>query len=226
MQDHFYGADFSEAVLVANLKLSRSERYLSYPTKRVFDLALALALLPVVAPLIAVFWCALGKNGLFAQDRVGRGGRVFRCYKLRTMVVNADQVLVELLASDPLSAAEWNRDQKLANDPRITRLGRFLRVTSLDELPQILNVLRGDMSIVGPRPFMVSQERMYVAAGGRSYYYMRPGITGIWQTEGRSTTSFDARIDYDDQYAKNMGFKADLALILKTAGVVLKLSGR
>lgn len=196
--------------------------------KRAFDVAFSLLLLPFVGPIILAMWVLVrrdGGPGFYTQRRVGLDGRQFECLKIRTMAVNADQILKQMIASDPEVAAEWARDQKLAKDPRITRVGRFARATSLDELPQIINVLRGDMSFVGPRPFTVDQELMYRAAGGDSYYRLRPGITGIWQIEGRSASAFVDRIKYDNAYDREVGLGRDLGLILKTVGVVFEGTG-
>ncbi len=196
--------------------------------KRILDLALALLMLPLLLPVMALIALAVRSDGgpaFFVQDRVGRGGRVFRCLKFRTMIPDAEAELARLCAADPARAAEWARDQKLRDDPRITRAGRFLRQTSLDELPQILNVLKGEMSLVGPRPFLVDQAALYAAAGGRAYLRLRPGITGPWQIEGRGRTSFVERIRYDDLYFARLSLGYDLALMWRTLGVVLARAG-
>lgn len=207
---------------------TQGSRIYRFVGKRIFDLAVAAIMLPIVAPLMLVLWLMVrrdGGPGFYAQPRVGRNGREFRCWKLRTMVVDAEKVLADLCASDPTVAAEWNRDQKLANDPRITPVGDFLRKTSLDEVPQFWNVLIGDMSFVGPRPFMSSQDRLYREAGGRAYYWMRPGLTGPWQVEGRGATSFVERIRFDEKYFRNTSMSTDLKLMLRTARVVLDKTG-
>lgn len=192
------------------------------------DLALAIVMAPAVVPLILLLWlftrCDSGP-GFYVQSRVGRGGRVFRCYKLRTMVVDADHRLAELCAQDPERAREWRENQKLADDPRITRLGRFLRATSLDELPQYFNVLKGDMSFVGPRPYMLDQHDMYRAAGGTAYGRMRPGITGPWQLDGRGETPFADRVGFDEAYYRAQSLRGDLRMLLRTIGVVLNRTG-
>jgi len=202
-------------------------RYFGAP-KRVFDVALALQILPVVAPILALLWVLTrldGGPGFFGQERVGKDGRRFTCWKLRTMVVDAELVLAELCASDPKVAEEWHVNQKLAKDPRITGVGRFLRKSSLDELPQILNILWGDMSFVGPRPFTVGQEHLYVAAGGTGYFQLRPGVTGPWQIEGRGATRFVDRVRFDEDYYSKASLGCDLRLIGRTFGVVLKGTG-
>ncbi len=196
--------------------------------KRACDIIGAIFLLPILLPVIAFFALAIrldGGPGLYSQERVGLNGKRFRCWKLRTMVQNAEMVLDNLCARDPDIAREWKENQKLANDPRITPIGKFLRATSLDELPQIFNVLMGDMSFVGPRPFMSSQESLYCNAGGRAYFNMRPGITGPWQVSGRGETSFLERIRYDQIYYEQHSLAKDLYLLVQTAGVVLRRTG-
>ncbi|SLN51183.1 Undecaprenyl phosphate N,N'-diacetylbacillosamine 1-phosphate transferase [Aquimixticola soesokkakensis] len=196
--------------------------------KRVLDVMFAIALMPILLPVIVLLWAMVrldGGAGFYSQKRVGKDGKVFNCLKLRTMVLNAEKVLEDLCASDPEVAAEWERDQKLRNDPRITRVGKFLRATSLDELPQFFNVLRGDMSFVGPRPFMVSQQMLYVAAGGRAYFRMRPGITGAWQIDGRGVSTFADRVGYDESYYDKLSFLTDTKYMLATVKIVAKRTG-
>lgn len=196
--------------------------------KRMFDILLGTLTAPVLAPAILILWTIIrrdGGPGFYAQDRIGRHGRVFRCWKLRTMVVDAERALEAIRRSDPKAAAEWDENQKLRNDPRITRIGGFLRATSLDELPQLWNVLRGDMSFVGPRPFMPSQKELYDRAGGKSYYGLRPGITGRWQVLGRNATNFVARVDYDEAYERSLSAFRDIELLVKTLGVVVRRTG-
>ena len=196
--------------------------------KRIFDLALCVIAAPVLVPVIAVLWFVVrrdGGPGMFIQERVGKDGKVFRCFKLRTMVMDAEKALEDMCASDPEVAHEWKVNQKLKNDPRITKIGKLLRETSLDELPQFFNVLRGDMSFVGPRPFLPSQKADYDAAGGRAYYTMRPGISGLWQVEGRGQTSFVSRVGFDETYGQKLTFGYDLGLLFKTVAVVLKKTG-
>lgn len=193
--------------------------------KRALDTVAIVAAAPVVVPVVAAMAVAVamdGANPFYTQQRVGKGGRTFRIWKLRTMVPNADQRLADVLASDPTAKAEWDATQKLRNDPRVTRVGSFLRRSSLDELPQLWNVLRGDMSLVGPRPMMPQQRRMYP---GTAYYAMRPGITGLWQTEGRNDTTFAARADYDSRYDQDMSLASDLRILGRTVGVVLRGTG-
>ncbi len=196
--------------------------------KRTLDVFLTLLALPLILPLLGAIWVLGQFNGgqvFFAQDRVGRNGKVFRCLKVRTMVPDAEEVLKNLCKDDPEIAAEWDTYQKLQNDPRISRWGRFLRKTSIDELPQFFNVLAGDMSLVGPRPFMTCQTQIYLAGGGHHYFSMRPGITGSWQVDDRGDTSFLSRVHYDRQYYHRLSFGQDLRLLGRTAQVVLKRSG-
>ncbi len=196
--------------------------------KRLLDLVLAVLMLPVLIPVIALLTVLVRRDGgraFFIQPWVGRDGRVFNCYKFRTMIENAEAVLEQMCRDNPAVAAEWETYQKLSNDPRISRVGRFLRASSLDELPQIFNVLLGDMSFVGPRPFLPSQKALYDAAHGRAYYDLRPGITGPWQVYGRSATTFVARVGYDETYLKDLGLRADLELLVKTVSVVFRRTG-
>ncbi|MEI4487255.1 sugar transferase [Frigidibacter sp. MR17.14] len=197
--------------------------------KRAFDILMVLILAPAVLPVTLVFWVLTrldGSAGFYGQERVGRDGRRFMCWKIRTMVPNAEQVLADLCARDPIIAREWHETQKLRYDPRITRVGQILRKTSLDELPQLWNIFLGEMSFVGPRPFMPSQEHLYVKAGGQAYFRVRPGITGPWQVEGRSTTLFTDRVRYDEGYYQGLSLKGDISYIWKTFGVVLRMTGR
>ncbi|APX91092.1 exopolysaccharide biosynthesis protein [Brevirhabdus pacifica] len=192
--------------------------------KRALDLSLIALFSPLLAPLMLLLWLAVRAGGgaaFFAQDRVGLDGRVFRCWKLRSMIPDADLALRRLCRDDPALAAEWRRHQKLTADPRITRVGRLLRRTGLDELPQIWNVLRGEMSLVGPRPFMPSQRGLYGAAGGFLYYRMRPGLTGPWQVSGRSQSGFADRAAFDDLYHRTTSLRGDLRILLRTVAVVL-----
>ncbi|PFG62835.1 lipopolysaccharide/colanic/teichoic acid biosynthesis glycosyltransferase [Thioclava sp. ES.031] len=197
--------------------------------KRLFDILAVIAILPVLLPLIALLALAVRADGgpaFYSQIRVGQGGKRFRCYKLRTMHVDAEAQLVRLCNENPALALEWSVNQKLDDDPRITRIGRLLRRTSLDELPQFFNVLCGTMSLVGPRPFMLDQEASYKGAMGRAYYKMRPGITGLWQVAGRSTTAFVDRVRFDERYYARLSLLNDLWLCVMTVAVVLRQTGK
>jgi undecaprenyl-phosphate galactose phosphotransferase len=195
-------------------------------TKIVFDLVAASVALVILAPLLVMIAAAVSLDGgpvLFGHQRIGARGRVFTCLKFRSMAVDGDRILQVLLHEDPAAADEWARTQKLRHDPRITWIGRILRKTSLDELPQLLNVMRLDMSLVGPRP-IVSMEIPKYAEDIAYYYETRPGITGLWQVSGRSDTTYAQRVRLDSWYVKNWTIWQDLAILLKTIPAVV--SGR
>ncbi|WP_431309904.1 sugar transferase [Algicella marina] len=196
--------------------------------KHGLDLALALLLAPLVLPLIAVLALLIRRDGgpvFFGHRRVGRDGAMFTCWKLRTMVPDAEAVLARHLAAHPEAAQAWQRDFKLQDDPRVTRLGRFLRRTSLDELPQIWNVVLGEMSLVGPRPVTPPELEKY-AGQSWAYLRMRPGITGLWQVSGRNRVSYAERVGMDVDYAERVSPVVDFAILLATAVVVLARTGR
>ncbi len=165
-----------------------------------------------------------GGSGFFLHERIGRDGRRFHCIKLRSMIPDAEQHLVRILQQDKRAAAEWSSSFKLQNDPRVTRIGRFLRRTSLDELPQLWNVLRGDMSLVGPRP-ITERELFYYDPDPGAYLNHAPGVTGLWQVEGRSDASYQRRVRLDRQYASSCGFWTDLGLMVRTVGCMLRRTG-
>lgn len=195
--------------------------------KRFVDVIGAIVLGLVFMPLIVVIVFMLRKNGgpvIYVHRRVGRGGRMFPCLKFRTMVPDADQALRALLERNPELQAEWVRDHKLRHDPRVTRLGRFLRRTSLDELPQLVNVLRGEMSLVGPRP-VVREELLRYGKNVGTYLAARPGITGLWQVTGRNDTDYRRRVVLDTYYVRNQNLFLDLYILAKTTGVVLGGNG-
>ena len=193
-----------------------------------FNRAGAAVLLVLLSPvMLAVAWRIWREDGapvLFAHWRVGQRGRLFRCLKFRTMVRRADLVLAEVLEANPSARQEWERDRKLRDDPRILRIGNFLRQSSLDELPQLFNVLRGEMSLVGPRP-----EMPYVAAEYEPWQWQRfrvpPGMTGWWQVNGRSDWPMHLHTDDDLYYIQNYSFWLDLRILLKTVGVVFRGHG-
>jgi len=194
--------------------------------KRALDLVLLLVTLPVTLPLIALCALALwieGGQPFYWQDRLGQGGRRFALVKLRTMVRDADARLAHYLATDPAMRDEWNRNQKLINDPRITRVGNVLRITSLDELPQLWNVFKGEMSLVGPRPMMPEQLALYGDAS--CYMSVKPGITGLWQVGTRNDKEFSYRAQVDAAYCRTLSVWRDLVLMLRTVGVVLRGTG-
>lgn len=196
--------------------------------KRALDIALATALLPFLGPLIFLLWTFVrwdGGSGFFAHARIGQNGKTFHCWKLRTMVPDAERRLAEHLARDESACAEWKRIQKLTNDPRITPLGRVLRRTSLDELPQIWNVLKGDMSLVGPRPVTRTELERY-GPHRRAYLDLRPGITGLWQVFGRANGCYAERLQMDQRYARTVSLMRDLVLLLRTGKVIFQPTGR
>lgn len=181
--------------------------------------------LPIILPVIAILALFIMRDGhrpFYTQKRVGRGGVDFPLLKLRTMVPDADACLEGYLSENPEARAEWNATQKLKNDPRITRVGRLLRKTSLDELPQLLNVLAGQMSLVGPRPMMPCQKSMYP---GSAYYRLKPGITGFWQVSKRNGAEFWQRAEYDTSYEREVALGTDIRVLFKTVGVVLRATG-
>lgn len=193
--------------------------------KRALDVTAIVLAAPFVVPLVATLAFAVSRDGskpFYSQQRVGRHGRAFRMWKLRSMVPDADERMEQYLAENPAARAEWDETQKLKNDPRVTPFGRFLRKSSLDELPQLWNVFTGDMSLVGPRPMMLNQQALYP---GMAYYALRPGITGYWQTAGRNRTTFEARADYDAEYEAGLSLVTDLNILVRTVGVVMNGTG-
>jgi len=193
--------------------------------KRLIDLALVLIAGPFFLPLIlilALLVCLDGGPAFYLQPRIGRNGRVFRLWKLRTMVPEAERALEAYLARNPAQKLEWDKHQKLRHDPRLTALGPFLRRYSLDELPQLWNVFTGDMSLVGPRPMMPQQRLLYQ---GMAYYELLPGLTGPWQISERNNCSFADRARYDEQYRETVSFDTDVRILFKTVGVVFGGTG-
>jgi Undecaprenyl-phosphate galactose phosphotransferase WbaP len=196
--------------------------------KRTLDLVVVVGLMPFWLPLMGVLalLVKLSSPGkaFYSQARLGMGSKNFRCWKLRSMVMNADDVLQDYLLRNPHLQAEWARDHKLKHDPRITWIGKFLRKTSLDELPQLFNVLRGEMSLVGPRPIVTAEIEKYGDVYKR-YEMVTPGITGLWQVNGRNNTSYEERLTYDDYYVKNWSLSLDLYIMFCTVKVVLLREG-
>jgi len=196
--------------------------------KRLFDVVVSAALLVLLLPCLLVITALVASSGgavFFGHKRVGRNSRTFRCLKFRTMALNSDKILADLLARDPEIAREWRQTFKLAHDPRITRVGRFLRKTSLDELPQLINVLRGEMSLVGPRPVVADELRYYYGENAFYYQLVRPGITGLWQVSGRSETSYERRVFLDTYYVRNWSLWSDLAILFNTVPSVIGGNG-
>ncbi|WP_306110513.1 MULTISPECIES: sugar transferase [Roseovarius] len=193
-----------------------------------FDKSFAFLALLLFAPFIlSISLVILLKEGrpiFFAHKRVGQNGEPFKCIKFRTMVVDADEQLKKLLDSDPDARAQWAANQKLDDDPRVSCIGEFFRITSLDELPQFWNVLRGEMAIVGPRP-IVKDELEHYGRHANVYLSVRPGITGLWQVSGRSNTTYEERVALDVEYVRNRTFWGDVRIILKTVKVMLTVDG-
>ncbi len=193
--------------------------------KRLFDILVVLAALPIIIPVFAIVGALIaldGHNPFFWQERVGMSGKRFFMWKFRTMVPDAETHLQRHLAQDPDARTEWDEKQKLSDDPRVTRFGRLLRRTSVDELPQLINVLLGDMSLVGPRPMMPSQQALYP---GHAYYRLRPGLTGSWQVSERNASTFADRATYDDRYETELSFATDANIMVRTVGVVFRCTG-
>lgn len=186
--------------------------------------ALLVAFAPVFLVVAFLIWRTDGAPIFFGHYRVGRHGRMFKCWKFRSMVVNSQEVLAHILASSPEAREEWAREQKLSHDPRITRIGAFLRKTSLDELPQLYNVLKGEMYLVGPRPITLAELDRY---GNARWHYLHatPGMTGLWQVSGRSETTYDERVALDREYVEARSLWSDITILFKTVGVVLGKHG-
>ena len=215
----------SDHVIAQAQPASKSNAIYRNGLKRALDLILMLLAAPVWAPVIlfgAILVATDGHNPFYRQERVGRGGRTFRIWKLRTMVIDADAKLDAYLAANPAARAEWDATQKLKHDPRITPFGRLLRKTSLDELPQLINVFVGDMSLVGPRPMMVCQKELY---DGVRYYELRPGLTGLWQVSARNESHFTDRVRFDNIYAATVSLTTDVSVLMRTVLVVIRGTG-
>lgn len=199
------------------------------PAKRLFDLAFGLCVLVLFLPVFVLVALVIRLSSpgkvVYSHERIGRGGRPFRCYKFRTMYADADARLQMLLDSDPKLQEEWIQTRKLKNDPRVTSVGKFLRKSSLDELPQLWNVLRGDLSIVGPRPVVREEVIQYMGEKAPKILSIRPGLTCIWQVSGRSNTCYSVRVRLDEQYVDNHSFVLDLILIAKTIPSMLFSKG-
>jgi exopolysaccharide production protein ExoY len=195
--------------------------------KRVFDCVGAIPLLITFSPLFAVFGLLVAMDGgpvIYRHQRIGRNGRLFDCYKFRTMIVGAHDLFDEFLELHPAAVAEWQDAQKLNVDPRITSTGGFLRRTSLDELPQLLNVIRGEMSLVGPRPVTASELARYGGHAGQLLTVL-PGMTGLWQVSGRNRLSYAERVRLDMQYVATRSFWQDCAILIRTVGVLFRGDG-
>lgn len=196
--------------------------------KRLFDVIAAVVALVALATLFlcvaALIGLVDGRPILIKHTRVGFGGKLFPCLKFRTMVVNADEALTTHLTAHPTAMDEWRRTQKLKCDPRVTPVGRILRQLSIDELPQLVNILQGDMSVVGPRPIVVGEMERYGVAIN-DYLAARPGLTGLWQVSGRSDTTYEARVNFDRDYVQNWSMSRDIEIIVRTVPVVFRTRG-
>lgn len=195
--------------------------------KRAFDIIGSLSIIIIISPLLVYISHKVRKDGgpaIYGHERVGKNGRKFKCLKFRSMVINSKEVLENLLIKDNEAREEWEKTFKLKNDPRITKIGHFLRRTSLDELPQLFNVLKGEMSLVGPRPIITEELQRYNEEV--DYYLLsKPGMTGLWQVSGRSDVDYDTRVYLDSWYVKNWSMWNDIAILFKTIAVVLNRDG-
>lgn len=195
--------------------------------KRTFDIVGSLSIICALSPLLAFIAYKVKSDkgpAIYGHERIGKNGKPFKCLKFRSMVINSKEVLEELLQSDPQAKAEWDATFKLKDDPRVTSIGKFLRKTSLDELPQLFNVLRGEMSLVGPRPIINAELERY--SEEVDYYLLgKPGMTGLWQVSGRSDVDYETRVYLDAWYVKNWSMWNDIAILFKTIGVVVKKDG-
>ena len=203
------------------------ERPLPRFIKRSFDIIVAGLGLIALSPIFVVIALLVKRDGgpiFFGHKRIGLNGETFECLKFRSMIRNSEEALEKYLAANPKARAEWEAERKLQNDPRVTAFGQFLRRASLDELPQLLNVVRGDMSLVGPRPIVMAEVDLYDSDIAH-YYRVRPGITGLWQVSGRNDVSYTQRVNMDSWYVRNWSLLHDMTIILKTIPVVLNRTG-
>ena len=203
--------------------------YISNLAKNVFDFSLTAVGTICISPLLIYIAYRIKKEDpgpiFFAHERIGKNGKPFPCYKFRSMVTNSQEMLQQYLADNPAAKEEWEREFKLKNDPRVTPIGKMLRRTSLDELPQIFNVLRGEMSLVGPRPVIQEELDKYYGETAKLYCTVKPGITGLWQVSGRSDTTYDERVAMDKSYINNRSLLGDIVILWKTIGVVALKKG-
>lgn len=204
-------------------------KLLSSVAKTIFDYVLTAVGTVIISPLLVYIAYRIKKEDpgpvFFAHWRIGKDGKPFPCYKFRSMVVNSQEMLAQYLAENPAAREEWERDFKLKDDPRVTPIGKTLRRTSLDELPQIFNVLRGEMSLVGPRPVLQEELDKYYGETAKLYCSVKPGITGLWQVSGRSDLGYDERVALDATYIKYRSFWGDVVILWETIGVVLMKKG-
>ncbi|HBM2932596.1 TPA: undecaprenyl-phosphate galactose phosphotransferase WbaP [Klebsiella michiganensis] len=217
---------FSHEVMIFRVQQNLA-KWSSRALKRLFDITGSIAIIIILSPILFYIGRKVKKDGgpaIYGHERIGKGGKSFKCLKFRSMVINSKEVLENLLDNDPEAKKEWDDTFKLKNDPRITKIGGFLRRTSLDELPQLFNVLKGEMSLVGPRPIITAELERYNEEV--DYYLLsKPGMTGLWQVSGRSDVDYDTRVYLDAWYVKNWSMWNDIAILFKTIGVVLKKDG-
>ena len=217
---------FSHEVMIFRVQQNLA-KWSSRILKRLFDIAGSISIIIILSPALIYISRKVKQDGgpaIYGHERIGKGGKSFKCLKFRSMVINSKEVLEELLENDSDARAEWAATFKLKNDPRITKIGGFLRRTSLDELPQLFNVLKGEMSLVGPRPIITAELERY---NDEVDYYLlsKPGMTGLWQVSGRSDVDYETRVYLDAWYVKNWSMWNDIAILFKTIGVVLKKDG-
>lgn len=200
-----------------------------FALKRVFDLISVVVILALFGWLTIIIAIAVriscGRGVIYGHTRVGRNGVLFKCLKFRSMVSNSDEVLRHLLETDPEARTQWERDFKLKNDPRITNIGRFIRKTSLDELPQLWNVIKGEMSIVGPRPVVQAEFDQYYGDAKAHYLALPPGLTGLWQVSGRNDLDYATRVELDKSYVENSNVLYDFMIVMRTVKVMVMRHG-
>ncbi|HBZ3253542.1 TPA: exopolysaccharide biosynthesis polyprenyl glycosylphosphotransferase, partial [Klebsiella pneumoniae] len=217
---------FSHEVMIFRVQQNLA-KWSSRMLKRIFDVVGSLCIIVILSPALFYISYKVKRDGgpaIYGHERIGKDGKAFKCLKFRSMVINSKEVLEELLATNLEAKKEWDATFKLKNDPRITQIGAFLRRTSLDELPQLFNVLKGEMSLVGPRPIITAELERYNEEV--DYYLLsKPGMTGLWQVSGRSDVDYETRVYLDAWYVKNWSMWNDIAILFKTIGVVLKKDG-
>jgi exopolysaccharide production protein ExoY len=222
--ERYRTAEARVAHRITDRRLIRKVRAANGRLKRAFDFAVAALTLVFLAPALLTIAVLIKLTDpgpvLYRHTRVGRQGERFECLKFRTMATDSEERLARILLDDPYAAEEWQSNQKLRDDPRVTPIGAFLRKSSLDELPQLWNVVRGDMSIIGPRPITRAELNRY-GRERRYYLLVRPGITGLWQVSGRSSTGYDKRIRYDREYLEEWSWLGEFWILLMTVPAVL-----
>lgn len=220
--------DYFKETLLAREDVTTQVKLLKIKRKRIFDILFTSILFPflLILFILIAFLVKISSRGpvIFKQQRVGRHGKIFKIYKFRTMYCDAEKKLKKILETNPQAHNEWTERKKLKNDPRTTKIGKILRKTSLDELPQFINVIKGDMNIVGPRPYLPSEIRD-MKDFSDIILSVPPGITGLWQVNGRSNTTFQERVQLDYQYVNSFSLVLDIKIILKTIKVVLNGEG-